>query len=170
MASSDIERLRREVASYRAITCRLDDYTRRTEEALRQSRAQIGILQALIDVLPDPLLLVDRACRIHRANPAAVALFSLPASGDELPLCSSVIPCDCCLRARCAVSGHAGEERQVQRTAPDGTARTYLVASLPLSDEQCALLFRDITPLAVHIAQLAEENWMLGEAIKRKSR
>ncbi len=168
MGNSDIERLQREVASYRAITRRLDDYTRRAEEALQQFRAQIDILQALIDVLPDPLLLVDRTGRIHRANPAAVALFSLPAAGDELPLCSSVIPCDSCLRTRCAVCGQAGEERQVQRTAQDGTARTYLVATLPLPDDHCVLLFRDITPLAVHIAQLAEENWVLGDALKHR--
>ncbi|HET6467226.1 MAG TPA: ATP-binding protein [Geminicoccaceae bacterium] len=56
--------------------------------ALRHERAtaaeQARLLNTLIDALPDPILLVDRARLVRRCNPAAVRSFGAAASG--LPL------------------------------------------------------------------------------------
>ena len=140
-------RLERELASYQAITRRLDAYTQQLETEARELRCEAGLGQAILDALPDPMLVTDMNGRVLRRNRTAAWLFALP---EEAAACATAISCQKCFGEECPLRHDlAPGERQVQITGPDGVRYTFALSAVPLPAERVLLLhFRDMTELA----------------------
>ncbi len=146
--------LARELAAYQAITRRLDAYTQELEGEVRQARTSLHLVQAVIDVLPDPLLVVAQSCRIVQMNRAAAALFNLSPDQVGRAQCLAALKCFRCFGDRCPLRpGAAAHARQLQLAGPDGDTCTYSVTAtrLPGAGDGVVLLFRDITELVALI-------------------
>ena len=150
--SSEVDRLRREVDSYQAITKRLGRYTEELEAELHRVRAAWQREQAVCDALNAPLLVIDDQGRILRGNSAAAQLFpiTLPLDGENPLQCASTVTCACCFRETCPLPVDTPAACEVSVSPPDGMARTFLLAASPVRNaagrkEATALLFTEIT-------------------------
>ncbi|MHB0938567.1 MAG: PAS domain-containing protein [Armatimonadota bacterium] len=147
-------RLEGELASYQAITRRLDAYTQQLETEARELRREAGLGQAILDALPDPILVTDQAGRMLRRNKAAAWLFSLPQETESA--CATAISCLRCFGEECPLRHDlAPGERQLQITGPDGVLYTFALSAVPLPEGVLLLHYRDMTELA---AVLDEES------------
>lgn len=146
-------RLERELASYQAITRRLDAYTQQLETEARELRRERTLGQAILDALPDPILVTDSNGRLLRQNRAAAWLFPLP---EAEAACATAITCTKCFGEDCPLRhGFTRGERPVQITDPDGVRYTFTLSAIPLPEGVLLLHYRDMTELA---AMLEKEN------------
>lgn len=146
--------LERELASYQAITRRLDAYALELEGEMRQARTSLHLAQAVIDILPDPLLVVERSCRIVQLNQAAAELFGFTSAVLGRAQCPSALKCYRCFGESCPLKpGARLGERQMQLAGPEGETCTYSISATPLpgNDACVVLLFRDITEMVALI-------------------
>ena len=103
--------------------------TRERQRRRRELEAAIAGNEAILSNLPDPLLLLDRAQRVRRANPAAVELFGGGLEGRDLV---AVIRDPILLEA--AEAAIAGEEgRVVEVTLRGEVDRNFSARLVPLS-------------------------------------
>jgi len=141
-------RLERELASYQAITRRLDAYTQQLETETQELRRDGLLKQAILDALPDPIVVTDQSGRVLRRNHAAAWLFSLPPE-TEAAACATAISCQRCFGEDCPLRHDLVRgERQLQITGPDGVLYTFALSTVPLPEHFLLLHYQDITELA----------------------
>jgi two-component system phosphate regulon sensor histidine kinase PhoR len=136
-----------------AIAAELDDAMAEAVRAWRQRRAALDALvrsnAAIVESLPDPLIMVARDRRILRANPAAIALFGELEPGRDL---ISVVRNPALIEAVDAALGKGGGGRIVEFVQPVPVERILSAHIAPLPDvapdgTAAIVSLHDITPI-----------------------
>ncbi len=117
---------------------------RRWERRLDESGAAAEGAARLVESLPGPLLLVDRAERITLANAAAREAFGARVSGGGLQ--TAIRDPGLNAAARAALAGEGG--REVEIVGPEPPGRVYVARVAPVAGPDgtaCLVAFSDIT-------------------------